>query len=172
MGLEIFHCDRRALTLSTAGCSRLYMSANTGKRPEPFEGRAACVACPVGALHAGKPQNAVSALAELLRMLCPRCGRNSDRLIWGRLCASCDARQSECHRGKNAKGSVPALAARLHTQRIAVASGPAPARAVTTRSVASIQEAIIHLSKSAIAPASYGRRAVHFRLIQQYEMAL
>lgn len=172
MGLDIFHCDRRALTLSTAGCSRLYVSANSGKRPEPYEGRAACVTCPVGALHAGRPQNAVSGLAEMLRMLCPRCGRNADRLIWGRLCASCDARQSECQRGRNAKGSVPALAARLHTQRIAVASGSAVARVVTNKSVASLQEAIIHMSKSATAPASYGRRGVHFGRVRQYEMGL
>lgn len=172
MGLDIFHCERWALTLSTAGCSRLYISANGPKRPDTWEGRAACVACPVGAGHAGKPQNAVSALAEVLRMLCPRCGRQSARLIWGVLCASCDVRQREARARCNAKGSVPALAAMLHTQRLAVSSGASAPRIMTHRGVASVQEAIIHLSKSATAPSSYGRRGVHFGSVRQYEMPL
>jgi len=172
MGLEMFLCERRTLTLSTAGCSRLYISANGPKRPDAWEGRMSCISCPIGAANSGKPQSSVSALSEALRMLCPRCGRQSSRLIWGLLCASCDVRQREARAHKNAKGSVPALTAQLHTQRLAVASGAEAPRIMTHKGVSSLQEAIIHLSKSAAHSASYGRRAVHFPHVRQLEMAL
>jgi hypothetical protein len=170
--LDIFLCERRQLTLSTAGCSRLYASANGSKRPDAWEGRSSCIACPIGAAHSGRPQTPVSSYAEALRMLCPRCGRQSARLIWGVLCASCDVRQREARARCNAKGSVPALAAQLHTQRLAVVSGAAAPRVMTHRGVSSIQEAIIHMSKSATSTAAFGRRTVHFGHVDQYEMAL
>jgi hypothetical protein len=172
--LEIFLCERRTLTLSTAGCAKLYISANGGgKRPEAYEGRSACVTCPIGAFNAtGKVQNPITVLANSIRLLCPRCGRLAECLINGTLCRSCHARHLEGIARKNAKGTVPALSAKLHTERVAVSSSTARPHIVSNRGVASLPEAIIHMSKSATGPTTYGRRRMQWHDVPQLEMAL
>jgi hypothetical protein len=173
MGLDIFTCERRTLTLSTIGCSRLYVSANGPKPPQSYEGRSACVACPIGAFNAtGKPQNPITILTNALRLLCPRCGRMAETLINGSLCRSCHARHLEALRRRNAKGSVPALSDRLHTTRIMVAMVGNIPRIVRSQGVASLSEAIIHTSKAATGPTIYGRRKVNWSGITQLEMGI
>lgn len=162
MGLDLFLCEKRKLTLSTAGCSRLYNAASGPKPPDPWLGMAGCRFCPIGSQNAtGRPQNPISVLTEMMRSLCVRCGRPSDRLIWNLLCASCDARQKEAIKGKNAKGNPPALSAQLHTERIAFVHG-VRTTVIQRPAVASLSEVILHLSKSAIAPAAFGPRRVQW----------
>lgn len=167
--LEIFRCDRRSLTLSKAGCSKLYDSANGPKAPEPWEGRAACRACPVGALNlTGILLNPVAMLKERMRYLCPRCCRLSSRLIWGQLCASCDVRQREAVAGRNAKGNRPALSGQIHTERLAVTGGGIT-KTLIRHGVASLQEVMLHAAKSSGVPITYGRRRVQWTSLTQLD---
>lgn len=117
MELELFRCERRALSLTKASCAASWQAAER-KRPEPWEGRWHCRTCPIGAAHAGKPQPATAATVESLQCLCPRCQRQAPRLINGRLCVSCYNREREALRGRNAKGGVPRLTAILHDDTV------------------------------------------------------
>jgi hypothetical protein len=160
--LTLFLCDRRNLTLSKAGCARLYASANNGKPPDPFEGRAACRACPIGALHlTGVLPDPTAQLTEALRRICPRCGRPAERLIWGILCASCDARHREALKGRNAKGHPPALSKVLHPASIVMAD-KGGARIVCRSSVVGLGEIILHAAKSTKTPVAFSRRRLHW----------
>src|ERR1700733_3595145 len=121
----MFTCSKRGgLTLSTRGCGRIWESANGPKPPDHHEGRYACRGCPIGeSNHTGKPPDPYAALRESVRRICSRCGRVTDRLInadtFG-LCISCFNRHGEVLRGKNARGTVPALSALLHTEQAQV----------------------------------------------------
>lgn len=171
--LEMFSCEKRSMTLSTAGCSRLYAKANESSRPpDPWLGLSSCRACPVGAFHTtGVVQNPMMALTEAIRLVCPRCFRPSEGLINEALCRSCDARHGEALRRKDARGKVPSLSARLHTQRIVVSAGFV-SRIVTQRSVIGLQEVILRHSKAATSPLAFGPRHLQWPGVRQLEMAL
>jgi hypothetical protein len=156
MILEMFRCERRELTLSTVGCGRLYAKANGPKAPDPWLGIASCKACPVGALHhTGVRTDPTAALAQSMALVCPRCGQISERLIWGALCPTCDARHGEAIRRRNSKGNVPALSSILHTESIAV--GSAGTVTVASRTlVTGLPELIIAVAKTATGPMSFG----------------
>jgi hypothetical protein len=106
----IIHCDRRKMTLTERGCAALWGSANIVKpAPAPWEGRHACLHCPIGAGHAGETVNPMAAVVAVLRRICPRCRRVSTRIIGNRLCVSCYNRDREVRTGRNAKGQKPRL---------------------------------------------------------------
>lgn len=173
MGLEIFRCEKRSMTLSTNGCARLWNAANQSKPPDPWMGIAGCRSCSIGAFHStGAVINPLAALADALRLLCPRCFRPSDGLINGTLCRSCHARHGEALRKKDARGREPSLSSRLHTQRIAVSAGHTSPRVITHRAVVAMTEVIVHASKSATEPTSFGKRSVQWRGVPQMEMLL
>src|ERR1035437_9016007 len=97
-GLEMMRCDRRDMTLSTAGCGRLWEAAqikHAAKKLEVWEGIAACHTCPIGARNAGREVEAVFQPAAALAAYCPRCSKPASRLINGRLCISCYNRDRE-----------------------------------------------------------------------------
>jgi hypothetical protein len=155
---EVFRCDRRQMTLSRPGCAKLWESA-LRNRPEPYEGRFACLACPIGAANAGKPIIVTASATELLRMVCPRCRNPASRLIHSRLCISCYNRHREALAGKNAKGGRPLLCDKLHVQRVAVSDGRVE-RIVRQNNVVDAPEVMFLLAKSARAVMSFGRRRV------------
>ena len=158
--LATFRCERRALELTKAGCTRLFISANGPRPPDPWEGRAACRNCPVGSMHhTGHAPDPIIALKLHLKPLCVRCGRHADRLIWNTFCPSCDARQREAVKGKNAKGNPPAIRAILHTESVFFAVGLV-SKIITKPMVISLPEIMLQAAKSAAGPAVFARRRV------------
>lgn len=157
---EVFRCERRQMTLTDAGCNRLFLSANKLRAPDPWEGRAACRNCSLGSqkLTGHKPDPFLSVLLDL-KNICSRCGNESDRMVWGIYCASCDARQREAIRGRNSKGSMPALASRLHPIRLA-GTIAGVSRIIYKAAVISIPEVMIQVGKTAAGPSTFGRRRV------------
>lgn len=156
----MMHCERRNLRLSVPGCVTLWQSA-AAKRPEPWEGRAACMGCPIGARHAGHNVPTTAPAVEAIRMMCPRCFHPAERLIKGILCVSCYNRHLEAAKGKNAKGGRPQLLDRLHSEIVVVVEGQAERR-VKRDAVVGPAEVIVSLAKLASAPMAFGRRRVAF----------
>lgn len=156
--LALFHCDRRNMTLTAAGCARLFLSTETDK-PQPWEGRAACLHCPIGAAHAGRAVVPLAGIHEALRRYCPRCRRPSARMIRGEYCPSCYNRSREVRIGRNRKGHPPLL--RLFGVALAVIEGDASPRLVHVPGVASIAEAALLLAKRACGPLFLGWAGAH-----------
>jgi hypothetical protein len=167
---DAVRCERQAMTLTQAGCARLWQSAQD-RKPAPWEGRAKCLTCPIGARHAGK---AVAPTAEAVRQIeniCPRCDKPADRMIRGQYCVCCYNRHLEVKRGYNAKGVRPALADQLHPGVVSVTEG--------TRSwlasfdlLKSQGEAIVLLSKRAGQPMMFGAPPAIIPGYGQTELAL
>lgn len=179
---EVFQCTRKQMTLTVSGCTRLHEAANKPRAPDPWLGMVACRGCPTGAMHrTGKMPNPMETISAAMRMLCPRCGRISDRMIWGRLCASCDARHAEALRGRNSKGSVPKLTHLLHPEHVALGSGD-QVKLVHRQSVTSLGEVMIGMVKSALTPVTFGlprvfwpslvRSSPHRPWSAQYELSI
>jgi hypothetical protein len=156
--MELFTCERQNMRLTAAGCSRLWLSAqNKDDSPKPWEGRAACVTCSIGAKNSGRTVSPVAEVVALLSKICPRCERLTDRLIRKQLCVSCYNRQCEADRGKNAKGGVPRLCSALHVQAFGITQADRPAgRSVVVGSVTSRAEAMLSLSKTATGEICFG----------------
>ena len=157
----MFDCARRRLRLSVPGCARLFLSARAD-RPLPHEGRHGCLGCPVGAAHAGVELPPSPAI-EALHAVCPRCRRVNGRIIHGRLCVSCYNREREVRVGRNRKGGVPRLAARLHRVRIAVTDGAGHAR-VVERDAVDLAEMLISTAQAATGPVTIGVAAFVLRV--------
>lgn len=155
MELTLIRCDRRALTLSRDGCAASWRAAER-KRPDPWEGRWHCRACPVGAAHAGRPQAETAAVVESLQRVCPRCGRRAMRIIQGRLCVSCYNREREVLKGRNAKGGVPQLTAVLHDETVLIVRDGLLFRH-TLRRVTGATEAMLTLGKAATGALLFSR---------------
>lgn len=152
----LFTCDRQKARMTVAGCARMFIAAHDPEhKPQPWEGRAACVACPIGAAHAGQPVNAMAEPVQLLATVCPRCLRQSDRIINGRHCISCYNRHAEALRGRNAKGSVPRLCAQLHDLEIAVSAAGDGIEIRLERHVTGAMEIIVAAARHAESPLSF-----------------
>lgn len=165
--LVMMRCDRLNMTVSTAGCGRLFQAAQPrGHRkngfgttkprgPDPWDARAPCQFCPVGARHAGMIVAPMAKAVSEISMICPRCTRPASRLIEGHWCVSCYNRHREADAGRNRRGTRPALADVLHTESLAVAEGATVAIRVLSR-VASRAEAMLALAKAATGSISFG----------------
>ena len=153
------------MTLSKPGCARLWISANDGdRRPQPWEGRSACVVCPVGAASAGRTQSPVAQAVDAIRLTCPRCERPAQRLIHGRLCVSCYNREREVRIGRNAKGGPPRkLVGQLHGVAIVIsdASGTTRVRQVVATCLA---EVMIGAAQRATGWLAFSRPAAVFHV--------
>lgn len=178
-----FRCDRQAMTLTAAGCARLWESANGARVPDPGEGRARCRGCPIGARNAGAPvpKCAETVARDSIAQTCARCWRSAERgdrrqgLVKGRLCASCDMRDREAAAGRNAKGNPPALMGLLHSQAVAAIRLDTKARACTTFDrVTCPMEAAVLAARKAGGPVALGRGGPPFALPRgwQFEMPL
>jgi hypothetical protein len=174
--LEMFRCDRRNMTLSRVGCSRLWLSTqDPTKRPDPSEGRFTCMTCDIGCFHATGQQPASEGFAEVheaLRTICPRCLRRTDRMIAARapgnpnLCISCTNRHYEAFRsrkdgsgvGRNGKGGRPLLCDLLHTVTLLVTDQDgARTRVVRAEAVTSASEAMFAMARKASGPMMFSR---------------
>jgi len=158
VSLEMFTCERRTMRLSRPACAKLWASAKRD-RPQPWEGRHACLACPVGASNAGVPAERTAAVAEAYRSVCTRCMRRAMRLINRQFCVSCYNRDREALIGRNRKGSRPALCDRLGAvqARVRRPGGPGVVRA---ERVSGLPEVLISLAKVEADPMSLGRSGV------------
>lgn len=119
-GKQHFRCERQRATLSTEACASMWREGNH----ENIESRAGCKACPIGAMHAGESEASMSQLRGMV--LCARCHRGATRLIHEHLCVSCQNRQYEIVKGKNAKGTAPSRLPPLQPRRLWFMAGSTP----------------------------------------------
>lgn len=157
----LFLCERQKTSLTHVGCARMWLAARDPNKgtPKPWEGRAVCVTCPIGAAHAGQTISPVAESVALICKLCPRCLRVTERLINGKFCISCYNRDEEAKRGKNAKGGTPRLCSQLHEETIAISGGAA----ITVQSfpgVTCATEALIAATRTADTSLFFGWAAV------------
>lgn len=155
MQLELFRCVRRELTLTPKGCARLFESA-ADNPPLPHEGRAACIGCPVGAVHAGRPVPPSLAWKNAIAPVCAGCAKVSDRIIQHRYCPSCYNRRLEAKKGANAKGTPPRITPLLFSAAFAAPSTAPDATVARVPGVLSLTEAALIVAKSANAPLTLG----------------
>lgn len=155
---DMIACLRRDARLTVAGCSRNWLAANDGGRPPPWDSRHICIACAQGARFNGR--EAPLQAAEIIRPICPRCLRVSDRLINDYLCVSCYNRSAECRRGANARGSRPRLLGLLHSQIVVASTGFGPPVPIRMEGVTGLSEIIVQTAKHARLPMAFGRPTV------------
>ena len=139
---EIVRCEPKSMSLTRSGCARLWSSAR-GSAPQPWEGRAACVACRDGAINSGFTPSPVAGLAEAVARVCPRCLRSSSRIINGRLCVSCYNRHAEALRGRNARGGRPRLCDVLGHFQVIMATRSGEESVVVDNEITGAHEIII-----------------------------
>lgn len=169
--LEMFHCEPQAMRLTARGCARLWESANDPQNPpRPWEARAKCANCVIGAGHAGKTVAPMAAMLAEIKRICPRCTKFSDRIVntrdGHRLCVSCANRHYEAFRpradggiGCDAKGHRPRLADILHSQEV-VAIGPAGTRMIKAARIKNMPELLISAASTAEVFIGIGRPRV------------
>ena len=170
--LQMVRCDRQQMTLTAAGCARLYRSAAESE-PQPWEGRSHCRGCVVGAVRAGiaAPVAIATAALDHLKKICPRCQRPTARLINGKHCVSCYNRQREAEKGRNAKGGRPRLCARLYTATLAVTAGPVT-HLEAVAAVTSLAEAVARVARGAGAPVTLGVPPLALPLPVRFQLEL
>lgn len=117
-GMHFFRCEKLSATLSPQGCAANYRSSLKRGDAERLHH---CRNCPIGALHTGEEPVRLSPYYG--GNLCSRCHRPASRIIHGRICVSCQNREYEIIRGRNAKGMPPVKLAPLHPRRLKVAIG-------------------------------------------------
>lgn len=116
----MFHCEKRALDLSVQSCIADFNRVER-RGAMPWRSDWHCKNCELGAVHVGRDVVAVQEATIMagVQQVCARCHRPDERFIGGKLCRSCDARDRELARGRNAKGAFPAvLAARWHLHTV------------------------------------------------------
>ena len=118
-GVLAFRCERYAATLTVKACANNWREGNI----KGTENRQRCKCCALGAEHAGEVGASMSALKGTL--ICSRCHRTATRLIGRNLCVSCQNRQYEFIKGRNAKGTAPVKLTQLQPRRIRVDVGGA-----------------------------------------------
>lgn len=161
------------MRLSTSACIKLWNSTQE-RRPDPWEGRHACLTCPIGAANAGQTKEQAEAIraSESLRRICPRCHRRASRLINGLHCVSCYNRAREVARGKNAKGNLPVeVLASLGQSTVAFVVPGGSDATETFPSVMSLGEAILLATKRAGSRIEFGRARVTADLLSLKDVA-
>lgn len=111
--LQFFRCEPMRANLSTAACASNYKAS---LKKSELERLHHCRNCPIGAMHAG--ETFVRTSSYYGSNICARCHRPSMRIIKGRLCVSCQNREYEYLKGRNAKGSRPVKLSRLDPRRV------------------------------------------------------
>ena len=98
----MFRCEKRRASMSSSSCAKLWHEGNRKGCADRFW---LCKGCNIGALHAGVGDATMSPLYA--SPICARCGTGATRLIGGHLCVSCQNRQYEYKKGRNARGNAP-----------------------------------------------------------------
>ena len=154
--MELMRCDRQKMNLTVPGCSRLWLSAQAD-RPKEWEGRYACLTCPIGAANSGASMPTTAEASEFLRKICPRCERPAERFIRNEQCVSCYNRAREVRVGKNAKGNPPTLLpGRLHSE-IVVRFDATGHGLITRPQVVGLGEVIVSEARLAQNPIAFAR---------------
>jgi hypothetical protein len=117
-GKKFFKCAPLAATISTTSCQSNWRRAQT-LPPDAATPIQRCRTCALGAKHCGA--EIVERSPLFATSVCPRCRRGGARMIAGRLCVSCSNRQAEFRKGRNSKGSKPAL--KLEPRRVTIIAG-------------------------------------------------
>jgi hypothetical protein len=98
-GLTVFDCQSLRATLQPHHCAANWTARKDGSK---------CIACPIGAIHSGKPPATIQPLPPNSRQPCCRCGQMPTfRLIGGIFCPGCYNRTREVLKGFNSKGKPP-----------------------------------------------------------------
>lgn len=139
-GRPMFRCDRMAASLQVTRCASMWTEANgRGSPPERLE---RCRGCSVGACHAGARDPSYHRLRGVT--VCARCHRTDLRLIGGNVCVSCQNREYEWVKGRNAKGKFPATHPPLGRRRVTVMVG-GEVRVVTRERTTATMELVVGL---------------------------
>lgn len=165
---ETFRCDRQGMTLTVAGCARLFAST-VKKKPEPYEGRWHCQGCPIGAANAGAPVESIAIGGQDWRLVCARCLRRSDRLIHGRHCVSCFNRGREARIGRNKKGGRPKLIDRLRAVTLAMTRADGVTELVAAKAVIGPAEVMVQRARTATGRLAFGMPPARWDISQAAE---
>lgn len=141
-----FDCTRLRARVTDSGCSRMWTAAHDpARQPKPWESRAACIGCPVGASKANADLGIASAAARARQVegVCARCGASGRRMVARVHCISCYNRLREASIGKDARGRPPRHAARLFSVALIIERPGLLPVSRTWRSVTSRPEAIL-----------------------------
>lgn len=137
-----FDCPAGMGLISTLYCADQHKLSNT-KNYIAEHRRSQCRFCPIGAVHSGERESENSSRLYG-SMMCSRCQRISNRLVGNRICISCYNRQSECKKGKNAKGNPLKLIRHYYAVNILIVrKGTVQIR--VTENIMSFQEAIFSI---------------------------
>jgi hypothetical protein len=117
-GKPMFRCEKRKALLQVSACSKMWGQSHEKNAHERYM---ACRGCTIGAKHAGVAE---ATLSPFYRMsICGRCHSGAIRLINGHLCVSCQNRQYEWIKGRNARGKRPITHPDLHRLSVRYATG-------------------------------------------------
>lgn len=150
-GKPMFRCDRLMASLRVVSCAEMWREANAaGPMPERLF---RCRGCSVGAAHAGEADASCHWLRGV--PICARCTRTDLRLIGGNICVSCQNRQYEWVKGKNAKGQYPRLHPALARRRcVAVVGGVT--RVVVRELTVGMEELVVELLRDSSRAVVFG----------------
>lgn len=128
----------------------MWTAANTRNS----ELRRQCRGCELGASHVGEPEANLCDIHNV--RICARCRREASRLIWGNLCVSCQNRQYEFVRGKNARGKPLIKLAPLEARRITYREGGSAVRVRRAGLSASVDELVVGTLRDAAKRVTFG----------------
>jgi len=147
--VRFFHCERLWATISVGQCGSMWKAANEHNN----ETRRQCRGCELGAAHADAPDANLCSIHNV--KICSRCRREASRLIWGNLCVSCQNRQYEFVRGRNARGKPLIKLAPLEPRRVVYREGGAVRQHRASLS-ASVEELVIGALRDSAKRVAFG----------------
>lgn len=160
-GKQMFACDRLSATLGVEQCATNWSRATAG------DGMLRCKGCRIGACHAGEDQPNMSPLRGC--MVCARCQRGTNRLIFGWLCVSEYNREKEWRAKRNAKGSYPSRMRPLDQRTVAYTEAGEPKR-VTRAHTQTTEELVFGVLRDASRAVRFhfdGSQVAKFALQEQ-----
>ena len=115
---RFFSCPAGMGVMSTAFCADSHVKSNT-KAFISEHRRKDCRFCQIGAMHCGKV-DAIVGTRLYGSLVCSRCTRDSNRLVFRSVCMSCYNRERENLEGKNAKGNPLKLIRHYRSQSLLI----------------------------------------------------
>jgi hypothetical protein len=136
-------------TISVNQCSSMWLAANERNS----EIRRQCRGCRLGAEHADRPDANLCDIHGV--KICARCQNEASRLIWGNLCISCQNRQYEFVRGRNARGKPLIKLRPLEPRQVTVREGSA-VRVYRSPLSSSVDELLVGTLRDAAKRVAFG----------------
>jgi hypothetical protein len=147
--VPFFRCDRLFATISVDQCSSMWRAANQRNS----EVRRQCRGCVLGAQHAGQPDANLCDIHGV--KICARCRDEATRLIWGNLCVSCQNRQYEFIRGRNARGKPLLKLSPLEPRQVTFQEG-STVRYYRSALSSSMDELVVSTLRDAMKRVAFG----------------